>query len=85
MLKSHSNMLDRALAALWNRPLFEREMARLYFKRASIMKHTPEFSKQYQVFENLATEIYYKYRPAHQGVSKLEERHFNDLVMFWSR
>jgi len=87
LLTRPSNALNDALENLWNRPLFDREKARLCFKKAKVMRRTREYSQpmHYQPYLDVATQTYYRYRPEDKPPSQLTEDDFNDLVMFWSR
>ena len=80
-------LIDKALLTLNTRPLFDREMARFYFKKADVMHKTREFVNpiDYQIYAKTAASTYAKYRPKMKPASELTEKDYNELVMFWSR
>jgi hypothetical protein len=82
---SISKWLTDALDNVWNRPLFEREKARLCFKKYTVMKLTKEYpTTLYQQYLDFASEVYCKHRPE-KPQDQLNENDFDELVMFWSR
>ena len=66
------------------RPLFEREKARIIFKKGRVLKACGELPSSEQHFD-WASSIYADLcggiRPSHD----LTENDFDELVMFWSR
>jgi len=85
VLTAPSKTLDSALQVVLYWPLFEREKARIMFKKGNIMKLSGWHSNQYQQYFDEAAKVFYKYRGEYKDRDQLTESDFDGLVMFWSR